>query len=108
MVRALRELGCNVAYVIERSVGLDDLSQARDAFQLGRVFVSADYDFGDLAIRHGEPFVGLVLLAPSLDLEDPRTAGPIAARIAGLGETLVGSLTNLERDTFRQRRLSRT
>lgn len=108
LVRALRDAGFDVVYVIESSTGLADLVQARTAFKLGRVLVSADYDFGELAIRHAEPFVGLVLLAPSLDLENPLSAQPTAGRLAELGASLAGHLTSLERDAVRQRSLSQT
>ena len=105
LVRALRAKGFDVAYVIEGDVGLTDEAQAREAFRQGRIVVSSDYDFGELAIRHGEPFVGLVLLAPDLDVDDASAAPEIARRIAVLGDTLVGNLTNLARTSVRQRRL---
>jgi predicted nuclease of predicted toxin-antitoxin system len=108
LVRELRGLGFDIVYVIEGAIGLNDLSHARTAFDLGRVLISADYDFGELAIRHAEPSVGLLLLAPNLRLQIPASASPVAKRIAELADSLPGQLTNLEADGVRQRRLSQT
>lgn len=39
---------------------MSDREQARRAFQDKRIVLSADYDFGELAARRIEAFVGLV------------------------------------------------
>lgn len=105
LVRALRAMGYDVEYVIEGNVGLDDIDQAKRAFDLGCVLITADYDFGELAIRYSQPFTGLVILAPSLKLEAQADAAAVAARINGLVTSLAGRLTILGQDQVRQRPL---
>lgn len=105
LVRELRAVGFNVFYVIENEISLDDPEQALRAFQMRRVLISADYDFGELAVRHGQQFVGLLLLAPSLELENASVAPEIAARILAIAHTLTDNLTNLSAETVRQRPL---
>jgi predicted nuclease of predicted toxin-antitoxin system len=49
------------------SVGLGgkaDIEIMRHAYQQGRVIVTHDSDFGTLAIRNDEPYVGIIYLRP--------------------------------------------
>jgi len=81
LVLALRELGFDVLWAVEDGPGLSDREQARRAFGDGRIAISADYDFAELAVRGIEPFTGLVMLAPDLEMEGEAT-GALAERIA--------------------------
>jgi len=103
LVYALRFIGFDVEYVIEATTGLADIDHARTAYARGRILLSADYDFGDLAIRDAEPFVGLILLSPKLVLVQPEDFNAIACRVRDLGPSLSRSLTVIEKDGFRQR-----
>ncbi len=106
LVKALRSLGHDVRFVVENGAGLDDLEQAKAAFAEGRILISADYGFGELAVRQGEPFVGLILLPPALKLEKSEVAWFAAQLIHRNVDSLAGQLTIFEdRGGVRQRAL---
>lgn len=65
VIATLRERGKDVRSVIEEGLGgHDDVEILRRAFETGRVVLTHDSDFGTLAIRRGEPFVGILFLRP--------------------------------------------
>lgn len=93
LVVSLRKLGFDVLWAVEDGPGLSDRDQAKRAFLDGRIAISADYDFAELAVRGIEPFVGLIMLAPDLEMEGEATK-ILAARIAkdlhrGVGKVLI-------------------
>lgn len=84
LVLALREFGFDVLWAVEDGPGLSDREQAKRAYAAGRIAISADYDFAELAVRGIEPFAGLIMLAPDLEMEGVATrilAGRIAKEI---------------------------
>ena len=101
---ALREAGHQVLYIAENDRRASDESIVGMAVDGEWVVVTADYDFGELAVRHRLAIPGVVLLAP--------TKQPVALRVsrlvslvADLGDRLRGSLTIIEDDRVRFRPL---
>ena len=65
VVAALRARGHDVMAVREAGLGgAADRDVLRAAHRTGRVVLTHDADFGPLAIRDGEPFVGVVFVRP--------------------------------------------
>ena len=65
VVTALGNRGHDVQTVQELGLGgSTDREVIRAARRAGRVIVTHDADFGTLAIREGEPFLGIVFLRP--------------------------------------------
>ncbi len=65
VIQALADRGVRVVSVTEIGlVGASDASILRRAMAEGRIALTHDRDFGTLAIRGGEPFVGIVYLRP--------------------------------------------
>jgi predicted nuclease of predicted toxin-antitoxin system len=101
---ALREAGHDVLYIAENDRRASDETIVGMAVDGEWVVVTADYDFGELAVRHRLAIPGVVLLAP--------TKQPVALRVrrlvslvADLGDRLHGSLTIREDDRVRFRPL---
>lgn len=65
VVAGLRGRGVDVVTALELGLGGqdDDVILAR-AFSMGRVVVTHDEDFGELVVRKGFPFVGIVYVRP--------------------------------------------
>lgn len=64
-ITGLRHRGCDVVGVVEQGLaGSSDVVVLRSALGEGRVVLTHDSDFGTLAIRGGEPVVGVVYLRP--------------------------------------------
>ena len=102
MVVALRDAGHDVRYVAETDPRATDLTISVLATEENRIVVTADYDFGELAIRRQQPLPGVILLAP--------TPAPIAERARRLMDvisktptSLLGALTIIEDGRVRQR-----
>ncbi|WGM47789.1 hypothetical protein KOAAANKH_02674 [Brevundimonas sp. NIBR10] len=100
----LRSLGHDVLWALEDGHGLSDVEQARRAFTEKRIAVSADYDFGELAARRMEPFIGLILLSPSLEMEGEATE-VLAHRIHDCLLRATGHILILEPERVRERPL---
>lgn len=65
VVAALRARGLDVTSVVESGLcGAEDVAVLRCARADGRVVVTHDADFGTLAVRVGEPIVGIIYLRP--------------------------------------------
>lgn len=65
VIHGLRARGCDVAGVVERGhAGRGDSELLSMAFEEGRVALTHDSDFGTLAVRVGEPLIGIVYLRP--------------------------------------------
>lgn len=65
VVAALRERGCDVRTVLDVGLGgAADVAVLRAARAEARIVLTHDADFGALALRSGEPIVGIVYLRP--------------------------------------------
>jgi predicted nuclease of predicted toxin-antitoxin system len=101
LARALRAAGHDVERVLAQS-GLDDLAVARRAEREDRVLLTQDTDFGGIALRHGQPRTGVVILrAAILDLE--AVAARLVQLIAQAGDDLSAAITVLDDRGVRSR-----
>jgi len=65
IVRRLRAAGRNVRSVVEEGIaGASDATVLQRAYEQQRVVLTHDGDFGELAVRAGKPFVGIIRLRP--------------------------------------------
>jgi predicted nuclease of predicted toxin-antitoxin system len=80
LARALRGAGHDVRHVLDHDAGVDDETIAEIAVQEGRVLVTEDKDFGEIAIAHGRPLPGVILLRI-----EPRHRHLKAGRLLALG-----------------------
>jgi predicted nuclease of predicted toxin-antitoxin system len=65
VVAWLREAGCDVRTVFEEGLAArSDVAILRHARAAGRVVLTHDSDFGQIALRGGEPLVGIVYIRP--------------------------------------------
>jgi predicted nuclease of predicted toxin-antitoxin system len=65
VVDALRAQGKDIVSVHdEKLTGQPDVAILRRARELGRVMLTHDSDFGQLAVQAGEPIVGIIYLRP--------------------------------------------
>ncbi len=101
LARALRAAGHDVVRVAAQS-GLDDLAVATRAEREDRVLLTHDTDFGGIALRHGQPRTGVVILrAAIVDLD--RVAIRLLQLIAHAGDDLSGAITVLDDRGVRSR-----
>ena len=62
LVRGLRVAGQDIAWVAERSPGVDDQNVLRLAFGENRILLTEDQDFGELVVRLSLETHGVVLI----------------------------------------------
>ena len=103
-MNALRVVGHDVAYLLERDPGAADQAAASTAQAEDRVLITEDFDFGELAVRHRFAMPGLMILAFGRQ--------PIATRVrrvletvSQVGEGLRRQITVVETDRERVRPL---
>ena len=63
IVQELRTHGMDVAYAKEVCRGSPDLEVLRLATDGGRVLITHDLGFGELAVRQGRPAAGVIILS---------------------------------------------
>jgi len=63
LAEALTAAGFDVLYVAETEPGASDERLAELARDEGRIIVTQDYDFGEMAVRQGRYGAGLVVVA---------------------------------------------
>jgi predicted nuclease of predicted toxin-antitoxin system len=81
LVDSLRASGHDVTYVTEQFVGSSDDEVLLKAFNEGRILLTEDKDFGELAYRLRKPSAGIVLIR--IDIKDRHLKWP---RLKGLIE----------------------
>ena len=65
VVAYLRKTGCDVfSFAGQKEYGLPDAEILRRAHQSGRVVLTHDSDFGELAVLNSQPFTGVIYLRP--------------------------------------------
>ncbi len=71
VVVAARQAGHDMAWIVELSPGAGDDAVLATALAEGRVLVTFDKDFGEMAFRQGKPATcGVILLRPRLRSPD--------------------------------------
>lgn len=104
IVREMRSRGSDVVYAKETCPGAPDPDVLRLATEGGRILITDDHGFGELAVRQSQPAAGILILSlyQLAAAERPRRA---AARILALGDTCYGHLAIVEPGRVRLRPL---
>jgi predicted nuclease of predicted toxin-antitoxin system len=104
LVDRLRGLGLDVAYAREQCRGCPDAEVLRLATEGGRILVTHDLGFGELAIRRRQPATGVIVLSlHTLPTGARERYG--AERIHELGDCAIGHLMVIEPGRVRMRPL---
>ncbi len=98
-VEALRGLGHDVSWVATDAPGSSDEAVLARASTEGRVLVTADKDFGELAFRSGLPAASGIILLRTRGTAALRTASLVAA--IGAREDWAGQFAVVENDRVR-------
>ena len=104
VVAALRGRNLDVRYVAEEAAGLSDADVMSLAIDQGRILVTTDKDFGNLALRLGHQLPGVVLIRVKR-LAVPEVAERIAGLIGENAETFPGCIATIGANRIRRRPL---
>ena len=106
IVRQLREQGFDVATIPRNLKGEGDSAVLEHSVAEGRILLTQDYDFGDLAVLGRKSAIGIVIVAEdSFSGQLGDIAVEVVERLAQLGNGLAGNLTIVEARRVRQRPL---
>lgn len=97
----LRSASHDVMRVPARS-GLDDLAVAGKAERDDRLLLTQDTDFGEVAVRHGRPRTGVILLCVAVTDPDG-VADRLVRLVETSGQELAGRITVLTDRRIRSR-----
>lgn len=104
IVEILRDAGADVVYAKEVCRGARDREVLRLASEAGRILITDDTGFGELAVRQGLPAVGVAILSlyqlPAGDREQYA-----ARQILAIGDGFRGRLSIIEPGRVRSRPL---
>ncbi|HEY1247271.1 MAG TPA: DUF5615 family PIN-like protein [Hyphomicrobiaceae bacterium] len=107
IVQELRAYGLDVAYAKEVCRGSPDPEVLRMATDGGRVLITHDLGFGELAVRQGRPAAGVIILSLyALPTGVRERYG--AEQIRALGDRVLGQLAVIEPGRVRLRPLPRS
>jgi uncharacterized protein with PIN domain len=107
LVRRLRGLGHDVAYVAEEAAGLTDRAVLKRAHEESRLLLTEDKDFGDLVFRARLAVPGVILLR--LAPEDRAIKWErLGAALGQFGAGVVGRYVVVEKARMRSRPLLTT
>jgi len=104
LVRALILAGFDVVRSAESHPSAPDVVVLQLAFDQGRVLLTEDNDFGELAVRLGLPTHGVVRVDLKMLGGSAREARLVAA-LRSLGEKVEGALVTVEPSRSRVRKL---
>jgi predicted nuclease of predicted toxin-antitoxin system len=104
LVERLRAAGEDVSYVAEVAPGMSDARVIALAQIEGRLLLTDDKDFGDIAFRKARQVPGIVLLRIGPERRSLQWA-QLEPAIAEFGEGLYGRYTVIEESRFRSRPL---
>ncbi len=62
LIALLRLDGHDVLYILEKKAGIEDSEVFQDAYNEGRILLTEDKDFGELAYRLRKPAKGIILM----------------------------------------------
>ena len=103
-VAAMRAAGFDVEWIAEALPGAADADVLARAFGAGRLLLTEDKDFGELTIRFGHAFHGVVLVALAGLPAAARAARTVAA-LQALGDRGAGQFVVIEQHRIRRRAL---
>jgi predicted nuclease of predicted toxin-antitoxin system len=101
---ALADAGHDLEFVAVGRTGWDDRAVAALAITEGRLVLTQDYNFGELAVRHGLELPGVLLVACDALRPEDRAAHVLAA-LAKTEGPFEGFLTIVEPKRTRRRAL---
>jgi predicted nuclease of predicted toxin-antitoxin system len=104
IVASLRATGHDVVYVPERYAGISDDEVLQIAFAEGRILLTEDKDFGELAYRLKKPAYGMILIRIAVQ-ERHRKWPRMEALIAKHQDKLQGHFVVVDQDKYRFRPL---
>ena len=104
IVEELRAAGLDVAYAKEVCRGSPDPHVLKLAAEDGRILITHDLGFGELAVRRGQPAAGVVILS-LYALPAGARERYAAARLRELGDGALGQLAVIEPGRVRLRPL---
>lgn len=104
VVQGLIDAGHDLTSLPSHLLAKADVDIAAHAIEIGSIVLTQDYDFGELAVRHGLPLRGVLLLAcQSLPMSErvPR----VVTGASGAEDSYDGHLTIIEPRRTRRRKL---
>ena len=104
VVRTLREMGYDVAYVAELDPGLTDTGVLAQSVSEERILLTEDRDFGELIFRGQKTAYGVVLLRIPPE-QRPRKRERMATLIEHYQKELPGAIVVVTLNTMRIRPL---
>lgn len=104
LIEALRRAGHDVRSVAEVQPSADDEAVLRLAEEEGRLLITNDKDFAELAFLRRRAYAGIVLLRLSR-LSTERKAERTAEVLRSVGHRLTGAMTVIEVHATRRRAL---
>jgi predicted nuclease of predicted toxin-antitoxin system len=104
IIEALRDIGHDVAWVLADAPGSSDQDILRRATQEGRVLLTFDTDFGELAFRARLPAGGGVILL-KLRATNPASLTSIVLAAIESRDDWAGHFSVIEHDRVRMRSL---
>lgn len=102
LVAALRAAGHDIAYGSEFDVGADDETRLHWAWPAGRIIITEDADFINLAVVDKLPVHALVMMRLVGLLRDAKIARMVAA-LSEIGDTVSGEIVMVEPAGIRRR-----
>jgi predicted nuclease of predicted toxin-antitoxin system len=107
IANALRDHGLDVRLVADTDKRAPDAQVAAMAVAENRIVLTADYDFGEMAVRDRLPLPGVIIIAPGRESIAERVARVLQV-IAGSDAQFEGKLTIIGMTRVRFRPLSET
>jgi len=98
--RALRDAGHDVVAFVDVDPHAPDEVILESAVAEDRVLVTTDLDFGELAVRHGLPHRGILILRMD-DADSHERAATVAMIVSAVGDGLTRQLTVYQRGRLR-------
>ncbi len=105
LVAALRRKGFDVDWIAETHRGAPDAVVLSIAAGAGRVLITADKDFGELAVNSGKASAGVCLMRLTT-LTVPEKIARVLTLLDEHGSKLAGSFCVVERGRYRFRSLA--
>jgi predicted nuclease of predicted toxin-antitoxin system len=103
-VEGLRAAGHDVMWGVEGGHGLSDVVRLDEAVRAGRVVLTEDQDFADLAFRDGLPVVAIIRFSLAGMKRDAK-ADRIVAGVTEIGDDAAGKVHVIEPQRIRTRPL---
>jgi len=104
IVQEMRRRGADIVYAKEACPGAPDPDVLRLATEGGRILITDDHGFGELAVRQSQPAAGILILA-LYQLPTGERERRAVTRILAMGDSCYGHLAIVEPGRVRLRPL---